>query len=133
MKFMAKRRRRTAFSNMVPGLADPACVSLQSAEEPKRYLRNSRGRLRFDPPEDSELFRKDATFKKVKGLASEQGISFESVNYPGSLIRHRNGELWKDDNDGSDTFSQDATFLVMEAKTRPAASKASRTHKSSKR
>lgn len=88
-------------------------VSLRSRNYPKRWMRHSLWRIRFDEydqgAQPSELFKMDASFEMVPGLAGHC-ISFKSVNYPDRFIRHRNFELWLDVPDGSDLFRKDATF-----------------------
>lgn len=88
-------------------------VSLRSRNYPKRWMRHSFWRIRFDEydrgAQPSDLFQKDASFEMVPGLAG-QCISFRSVNYPDRYIRHRNFELWLDVLDNTDLFRRDATF-----------------------
>jgi hypothetical protein len=88
-------------------------VSIRSRNYPKRWMRHSFWRIRFDEydqgAQPSDLFKKDASFEMVPGLAG-QCISFRSVNYPDRFIRHRNFELWLDVQENTDLFRRDATF-----------------------
>jgi Beta-1,3-glucanase/Alpha-L-arabinofuranosidase B (ABFB) domain len=102
---------------IVTGLADPACYSLQSANITNSYLRHSAFRLRIDPLENSDLYRKDATFCAQPGL-SGTGVSLESLNLPGQFIRHASSEVWLSSgagarpSDGATGFAQDASWNV---------------------
>ncbi|MBD1847861.1 AbfB domain-containing protein [Cyanobacteria bacterium FACHB-63] len=88
-------------------------VSIRSRNYPKRWMRHSFWRIRFDEydqgAQPSDLFKKDASFEMVPGLAG-QCISFRSVNYPDRYIRHRNFGLWLDVLENTDLFRRDATF-----------------------
>jgi hypothetical protein len=101
--------RRAATFEVVPGLADPACFSMRTADE--RYLRHSSWRLRPSPDEGTALFRGDATFCARKGSAADS-IALESANYPGWFLRHVGDDLWVDRSDGTAAFLADSSFLV---------------------
>jgi hypothetical protein len=102
----AEGRTRATFA-VVPGLAQPSCVSFRAQDG--RYLRHSSWRLRLSPDDGTELFRGDATFC-VRPGAVPDSVSLESSNYPGAFLRHRGTELWVDPPDGSPGFSADASF-----------------------
>lgn len=102
----AEGRKRATFA-VVPGLAQPSCVSFRAQDG--RYLRHSSWRLRLSPDDGTELFRGDATFC-VRAGAVPDSVSLESSNYPGAFLRHRGTELWVDPPDGSPGFSADASF-----------------------
>ena len=60
---------------------------------------------------NSELDRKDATFKIVPALDGRKGyVSLESVNYPGHYLRHQGFMLKLHKSDGSDLLNKDASF-----------------------
>jgi RNA polymerase sigma factor (sigma-70 family) len=99
-------RRRATFE-VVPGLADPKCVTLRA--EDGRYLRHIFWRVRLSPDEGTALFRGDATFCVRPGPVPGS-LSLESSNYPGWYLRHRGAELWVDQSDGSAAFRADAAF-----------------------
>ncbi|WP_345540406.1 sigma-70 family RNA polymerase sigma factor [Phytohabitans rumicis] len=99
-------RKRATFA-VVPGLAQPRCVSFRAQDG--RYLRHSSWRLRLSQDDSTELFRGDATFC-VRVGAVPGSVSLESSNYPGAFLRHRGTELWVDPPDGSPGFDADASF-----------------------
>jgi RNA polymerase sigma factor (sigma-70 family) len=101
-------RERATFQ-VVPGLADPACLSLVASDG--RYLRHMMWRVRLSLDEGTPLFRGDATFCVRPGTI-EGSVSFESSNYPGWFLRHRGAEVWVDHSDGSAGFRADSSFLV---------------------
>lgn len=100
-------RQRATFE-VVPGLADPACVSFRAQDG--RYLRHSSWRLRLSQDEGTRLFRGDATFC-VRAGSAPGSVSLESANYPGAFLRHRGLDLWVDFSDGGAAFRADASFL----------------------
>lgn len=104
----AAARQRATFE-VVPGLADRACVSLRGADG--RYLRHMSFRLRLVVDEGTVLFRRDATFCSHAGLGGA-GVSLESYNYPSFFLRRVGDQLWIDEFDGSGDFRADSSFLV---------------------
>jgi Alpha-L-arabinofuranosidase B (ABFB) domain/Glycosyl hydrolases family 2, sugar binding domain/Glycosyl hydrolases family 2 len=102
-----------------PGLADAACVSLESRSNPGWYLRHSGYRARLDPNDGSSLFALDATFCIREGLGGG-GTSLESKNYPGRYLRHINSEVYIADNSGTfawdnpNSFAADATWALAQ-------------------
>ena len=105
----APGRERATFE-VVPGLADPSCISFRARDG--RYLRHASWRLRLSRDEGTELFRGDATFCVRAGSAPDS-VSFESSNYPAAFVRHRGTELWVDWPDGSAAFRADASFRPL--------------------
>jgi len=95
---------------IVPGLADPSCISFESKTYPGYYLKHENFRVILKKYEDTDLFREDATFRVVPGLADENMISFQSYNYPYRYIRHRDFELYIE-NIKTDLDRKDATFI----------------------
>jgi hypothetical protein len=92
----------------VPG----AVISLESLNYRNQFVRHQGYRAKKDNI-NSDLDRKDATFRVVNGLADPSTISFESVNFPGHFLRHRNYEIWLDRFDGSPLNAADASFRVI--------------------
>lgn len=82
--------------------------SLESYNYPGYYIRHQNyiGKITRI---QSELDRKDSTFRLVHGLAG-RCQSFESVNYPGHYLRHQNYKIKLAKADGSPLFREDATF-----------------------
>jgi hypothetical protein len=99
-------RRRATFE-VIPGLADPTCVTLRADDG--RYVRHMFWRVRLSADEGTALFRGDATFCVRPGPVPGS-LSLESANYRGWYLRHRGSELWVDQSDGSAAFGSDAAF-----------------------
>ncbi|NLM60323.1 MAG: alpha-L-arabinofuranosidase, partial [Clostridium sp.] len=98
---------------IVPGLADPNCISFESKNHPGYYLKHENFEVILKKYEDTDLFREDATFKVVPGLADNDLISFKSYNYPYRYIRHRDFKLYIENID-TDLGRKDATFKGIE-------------------
>lgn len=90
------------------GLADSSCFTLRDGRG--RYLRHFDFRLRFDAPEDSDLFRQDATFCLADQRAGV--VRLRSKNYPDRLVHRRGAQLAIDRPDGSGAFTKDSSFAV---------------------
>lgn len=102
--------RADATFRIISGLTGASgSVSFESKNYPGHFLRHQNSRMKLHPNDNSDLFRKDATF-----IASDRGrfrpVRFESVNYPGHFIRHSNFELWIAQDDGSELFKADSTW-----------------------
>lgn len=93
------------------GLADSACVSLELAAQPGRYLRHAGFRLQLAANDGTDLFRNDATFCPEAALAAP-GLSLRSKNYPGHLLRARGTELWIDPQAADVAFASSASFRL---------------------
>lgn len=93
------------------GLADAACVSLESVAQPGRWLRHAGYRLQLAGNDGSELFRNDATFCPEPGLAGHS-LTLRSKNYPGYVLRERDGQLWIDPQADDTRFRNSATWNV---------------------
>jgi 1-phosphatidylinositol phosphodiesterase len=95
---------------LVPGLADPSCVSFRSRRYPDRYLRHANYLLWTDA-DTGGPFVEDATFCVRPALNGNGSYrSFESFNFPGYYIRHASGRLRIDAYEDSDGFRGDATW-----------------------
>ncbi|MFY1583822.1 glycoside hydrolase family 43 protein [Micromonospora sp. WMMD734] len=99
---------------LVPGLADPAGVSLRSVNYPDRYLRHYDYTIRLAANDGTSAFRGDATFYRTAGLADSSWTSFRSYNFPDRYLRHYAYLLRIDPLTGSSpaTDRQDATFRI---------------------
>jgi hypothetical protein len=86
--------KQDASWKVVAGLADASCLSLESINQPGRFLRHAAGRMRLDNSDGSDLFRRDATFCPKPALDGNGGLSLESYNFPGHYVRHINAEVW---------------------------------------
>lgn len=109
--------KQDATFDVVAGLADPGCFSLQVRGTPNRYVRHNRFQIRMELNDNSGLFKQDATWCVKPGL-SGAGVTLESKNYPGYYLRHQNALLWlaspkgSRPTDGSSNFDQDVTWTV---------------------
>jgi hypothetical protein len=100
---------------MVPGLANPEFVSIQSSLNPKAYLRHQNWILKLNERTDDGLFDADATFKKVRGLADPNDLSlasFEATNYPGNFIHNKDNKLTVAQLETSEIYKKSATFKI---------------------
>jgi hypothetical protein len=90
-----------------PGLADPSCYSLESRNISGSYLRHAAFRVRLAPNENTDLFRRDATFCPQPGTG---GIRLESINELGTNVRHYAEEVWVSSNSGAHTYDNPTTY-----------------------
>ncbi|HWU11621.1 MAG TPA: family 43 glycosylhydrolase [Streptomyces sp.] len=79
---------------VVPGLADPSAVSLESVNFPGNFLRQRDGEVWIDTRTDDAAFRAESTWRRVPGLSDRSLASFESYSTPGSYLRHRDALLY---------------------------------------
>lgn len=100
----------TIFSSILYSLPSLG-QSYESYNYRNRFIRH-RNYHGYIEPINSELDRKDASFREVYGLANSSCRSFESVNYPGHYLRHQNYRIKLSRNDDSDLFRKDATFCI---------------------
>jgi YVTN family beta-propeller protein len=96
------------------GLADAACVSLESAAQPGSYLRHYGYRLRLSASDGTALFNNDATFCVETG-STTGSVRLRSKNYPERLVHAANGEIWIDPDDGSAAFRGASSFVPVPA------------------
>jgi YVTN family beta-propeller protein len=94
------------------GLADAACVSLELASTPGRWLRHAGYRLQLGTNDNSALFAADATFCPENG-ASTGSVRLRSKNYPTHLLRQRNGEIWIDPQLTDAAYLADASWVAV--------------------
>ncbi|MEV7548359.1 AbfB domain-containing protein [Amycolatopsis sp. NPDC089917] len=76
---------------IMPGLADPNCVSLESPTRPDFYVMQSEGEVYVRPSDDTDGFRRNATWCARPGALIGAGVSLESVGRPGAFLRHKGG------------------------------------------
>ncbi|MGW4212086.1 AbfB domain-containing protein [Lentzea sp. NPDC004789] len=89
------------------GLADPTCYSLEARNYPGQYLRHADFRVRLNANDNTDLFRRDATFCAQPG---DGGVRLESVNELGTNIRHYAEEVWVASNGGAHTYDNPASY-----------------------
>ncbi|MGM1063286.1 AbfB domain-containing protein [Saccharothrix sp. Mg75] len=73
------------------GLAEPSCYSFESRNVPGHHLRHQAFRVRISPSEDTDLYRRDATFCAQPGTG---GVKLRSLNELGASVRHHSAEVW---------------------------------------
>ncbi len=78
---------------VVPGLADSACISIESVDKPGYYLRHYQGCVKISENDGSTEFEQDATWRVHDALDGLGGISLESYNMPNNFIRHYDSYL----------------------------------------
>ncbi|MER7765029.1 AbfB domain-containing protein [Streptomyces sp. NPDC097619] len=116
----AQADREDATWVIVPALGgQPGCWSFESARKPGHYLLQKDLRVRLTASDNSDRFRKDASWCAKKGL-SGTGTSFESAGQPGRFLRQHWGDLFAGGKSGGanrfDTateFVQDATWKIV--------------------
>ncbi|MCP2245455.1 AbfB domain-containing protein [Lentzea aerocolonigenes] len=89
------------------GLADQTCYSLESRNFPGDFLRHADFRVRLNANDNTDLFRRDATFCAQPGTG---GVRLESVNELGTNIRHYAEEVWVASNGGAHTYDNPASY-----------------------
>ena len=82
------------------GLANPLCISLESANDSGEYLRHAGFELWLESNDGTTGFAEDATFCPVPGN-SGSGYSLQSINYPDHFIRHYNYTVYVASDGGS--------------------------------
>lgn len=88
-------------------------LSLASHNAPNLFIRH-KGFIGFLEAVDSDLARKDTTFKQVAGLADHSHVSFESVNFPGYfLVVEGNGIALRQRAGNNPAFNSNATFIQV--------------------
>ncbi|MFI7237599.1 family 43 glycosylhydrolase [Streptomyces cyaneofuscatus] len=93
----------------VKGLSGSGTVSLESANFPGHYLRDSNGELRVERNDGSAAFRDSVSFHQRAGLADSAGVSYESYSRPGRFVRHFDFQLYVQPV-GTTSARADATF-----------------------
>ncbi|MEZ4666395.1 MAG: family 43 glycosylhydrolase [Anaerolineae bacterium] len=78
---------------IVPGLANPDAVSIESVNFPSYYLRLRKNIVTFGSNDDTDTFVSDVTWWMRSGLADESALSLESYSVPGSYISNESGIL----------------------------------------
>lgn len=97
---------------VVPGLADPTCVSFESVDASGRYLRHYNGDLTISPDDGTDIFKQDATWRMQPGLADPEGVLFASYNISGTYMRHYDSYLMISQI-STDLEKADATFFMV--------------------
>lgn len=97
---------------VVPGLADPAAISIESVNFPGFYVRQSNNAIMLTPDDHTDGFAADATWWVRPGLADETWISLESYARPGSYMSRMLGATALVPLDSmSETAREDGTFM----------------------
>ncbi|RSN13579.1 beta-galactosidase [Streptomyces sp. WAC 05977] len=102
------------------GLADLSCYSLEARNYPGQFLRHADFRVRLGGNDNTDLFRKDATFCAQPGAG---GVRLASLNELGTNMRHYAEEVYVAASGGGHPFDnpasydQDVTWAVSAAWT----------------
>jgi hypothetical protein len=91
------------------GLADPTCYSFESVNFPGEYLRHAFSRVRKDPGDGSDLYKRDSTWCSRPGLTGSD-VSLDALDFPGKYLRHFNAELWLAANGGPNPYESAISF-----------------------
>jgi len=94
------------------GLADPLCVSLESASQPKRYLRHQGFKMLLATNDETTLVKADTTFCPMPGLAGAQFVTLQSFNIPGYVLRHQGFQGLLSPKSTNALLMADATFAI---------------------
>jgi len=94
---------------------DTAYVSLESCLHRGKFLRHKNSFIYLDAKEDSEQFKKDATWKIASGFIGDNTVSIESANLPSRVIRHWAQYLILDAETEQSTWPKQASFKLIEA------------------
>ncbi|SER17360.1 Glycosyl hydrolases family 2 [Lentzea xinjiangensis] len=89
------------------GLADPTCYSLEARNFPNQYLRHADFRVRLATNDNTDIFRRDATFCAQQGTG---GVRLESFNELGTNMRHYQEEVWVASNGGAHAYDNPASY-----------------------
>jgi len=96
---------------VVPGVSGvPETISLESTASPGHFLRHSGYLIYLHKYQNTDLYKKDASFYPRSNKYYVGFVSFESVNYPGFFIRHQGYRLKINRDDGSVLFKKDASW-----------------------
>ncbi|KXS97135.1 hypothetical protein AC578_2912 [Pseudocercospora eumusae] len=99
------------------GLGNSACISFESKDTPRSYIRHSNFVLRLDADDGSKAMHEDATFCYQAGL-NGQGNTIRAWGYPTRFVRHFNDIGYIARNGGPDafdltnSFNNDASWVV---------------------
>jgi hypothetical protein len=93
------------------GLADPSCYSFESRNIASHYLRHADFRVRLSANENTDLYRRDATFCAQPG-ATGGTVRLASVNELGTNIRHYQEEVWVSSNGGAHPYDNPASYAA---------------------
>ena len=92
-------------------------ISLELESITGGYIRHSDSQAWVHPLDDTDLYKKDASYTVENGLAGK-GISLQSVNIAGSYLRHHAGtgiqlEEWTDSQEYKEAASFEVVFDVF--------------------
>ncbi|KAJ7182217.1 glycoside hydrolase family 54 protein [Mycena crocata] len=105
----ASALRLSASWTVRAGLANSACISLESRDTPGSFIRHNNFALLVNANDNSQQFREDATFCQRAGL-NGQGSSLRAWGYPTRYFRHFNNVLDIASNGGVHAFDVAASF-----------------------
>jgi hypothetical protein len=91
------------------GLAEPSCFSFEARNVPGNFLRHANFRVRLNGNDNSDLFRRDATFCPQPGLTAGS-VRLASINELGASVRHYAEEVWVAANGGAHIFDSPGSY-----------------------
>jgi Alpha-L-arabinofuranosidase B (ABFB) domain/Glycosyl hydrolases family 2, sugar binding domain/Glycosyl hydrolases family 2 len=91
------------------GLADPSCYSFEARNFPGSYLRHQAFRVRLSGNENTDLYRRDATFCAQPGTGAGS-VRLASVNELGTSVRHYAEAVWVASNGGAHTYDNPVSY-----------------------
>lgn len=94
---------------ITPGLADPACFSLEWVGHPGVYVRHKDFQATVAPSDGSAAFRADATWCAKKNQTSSD-ITLEAKSLPGRFLRSYAGQLFAANTSGEHQFDTEEDF-----------------------
>ncbi len=89
------------------GLADPGCYSFESRTLPGNYLRHAAFRVRLAGAENTDGYRRDATFCARPGST---GVRLASLNELGTNVRHYAEEVWVAAEGGAHAYDNPTSY-----------------------
>jgi hypothetical protein len=97
---------------LVPGLADPAALSIESVNFPGFYVRQRSNVIYLEPDNHTSEFAADATWWLRPGLADETWSSFESFAKPGNFLSKKFNVVALTSDVTTPISVEDATFMI---------------------
>jgi hypothetical protein len=104
------------------GLADSSCFSLEARNFAGQFLRHANFRVQLATNDNTDLFRRDATFCAQPG-STAGSIRLASINELGTNVRHYAEEVWVASSgglhvyDNAGSYAQDTSWAVEAAWT----------------
>jgi hypothetical protein len=93
------------------GLADATCYSFESVNFPGQFLRHRNWRVYKDANDNTDLYKKDATFcAQAPRAGGTNNVSLASYNIAGAYLRHYGGVVYIAVSGGSNQWDAAGSF-----------------------